>query len=336
MTHTIMKKIRHIDLVFMGCCVFTLMLAMSAIYWNTSHQHYYLDFQWLGGTLSCWILAFFVAVYFLCVFWHNASLFAAVSKSIAMLYLTLCIMELCNTAILTTPFPTHDHLVRHMDQLLGFHELSMLRAVHNYSSIQQLIWNCYFSLLGVIHFLPISLTVAENPERSYHYYCSFIISIILGYSCYYFFPTMTSPAAIYPHQYFTSFQINTLHQFQLEHLHKIIHFNLVGGIISFPSFHAIWAVFVIYFLWPYGWIRYVGFIYGVLILSVAVLTGWHYLLDIFSGIGIALMSLWISRYFLYSWLRMHVIEDHCRGARIILCDISHSPVSISCDTHHKD
>lgn|SRR3990167_1893988 len=295
-----MKKIQRLDVVFIGCCVFALMLAMLVFIWNAYHEHYYLDFQWMGGLPNYYVMAFFCIVYFISIFFGNSSMFVVVAKSIAMLELTLCIIGFCNTAILTTPFPTHDQFISHLDQLLGFHELSVLRMVHEHIIFQPLIWNCYFSLLAVIHFLPISLMVSRNVESSYHYYCSFMVSIIIGYSCYYFFPTMTSPAAIYPHHYFTDFQLNTLHQFQLEHLHKMIHFDLVGGIISFPSFHAIWAVFVIYFLWPYGWIRYVGIIYGILIFATSVLTGWHYLVDVFSGIGVALLSLWISRYFLYA------------------------------------
>src|SRR3990167_140298 len=296
-----MGRLKYDDKIFLSCCIFAMMLACITFLWNFYHQNYYLDFQWIGGIQGVYIVTFFCMAYFLSVFVRIPyPTVVRVWKSVAMLYISLSILEICNTAILTTPFPTHDQWMVHTDRLLGFHLLPILRVLHGYASIQSIIWSCYFSLLAAIHFLPISLSFDQNPKVMYHYYCSFIVSIIIGYLIYYFFPTMTSPAAVYPHQYFTAFQLNTLHQFQLEHLHKIIHFNLIGGIISFPSFHAIWAVFVIYFLWPYGWIRYVGIIYGILIFATSVLTGWHYLVDVFSGIGVALLSLWISRYFLYA------------------------------------
>lgn len=297
--HSQMKRLRHNDTVFISCCFFALTLSLLVFFWNFLHQDYYLDFQWMGGKVGFYFLLFQIFLYmYLAYAQTRYVMISAVLKSIAMLVITLSVIELGNTAILTTPFSTHDHLMVSWDRLLGFHMLPILEIVHANPSIQHVIWTCYFSLLLVIHCLPISLAIIEKSRVSYHYFCSFVISVIIGYVIYYFFPTMTSPAAVYPHQYFTSFQLNTLHQFQLEHLHKIIRFGLVGGVVSFPSFHAIWATLVVYFLWPYGGIKYVGLIYGIVVMCVAVITGWHYLVDIIAGVGISMVSIWIGDHLL--------------------------------------
>lgn len=294
-----MKKIKHDDLFFLSLCFFVILLASSVFLWNSLHQHYYLDFQWIGGIQGNYIAGFFCALYFFIILMRPSSLlFTATLKSIAMLFISLDVMELANTAILTTPFVTHDLWIVHIDRLLGFHFLPILQLVHAHPAFHRFVWQCYLSLLLVMHVLPIALAVAQESNACERYFCSFLISIIIGFTLFYFFPTMTSPAAVYPHHYFNAFQLNTLRQFQLEHLHKIIDFNLVGGVISFPSYHAIWVALIVYFMWPYGWMRYVALIYGMIILATTILTGWHYLLDIIAGIVIAALSIGLSNAFM--------------------------------------
>ncbi|MCX7126084.1 MAG: phosphatase PAP2 family protein [Gammaproteobacteria bacterium] len=290
------KESHYDDKVFISICIFALMLACTVFLLNASHQDFYLDFQWLGGVQGERFLYFFCATYIAAIFipipYQRMLL---IWKAIAMLCISLAILEVSNTAILTTPFPTEDYFLRHVDRMLNFHLLPILHFVHQHPEINNGIWNLYYSLLVVIHFLPIFLAFFEKQKVIYHYYCSFVISIIIGYFICYFFPTMSSPAAIYPHQYFTPFQLNTVHQFQLEHLHHIIHFSLVGGIVSFPSYHAIWAALVVYFLWSYQWIKYLALIYGILILLMAILTGWHYFFDLIGGLCVAVISIYFAK-----------------------------------------
>lgn len=294
-----MKKIKRDDLFFLSLCFSVIVLASIVFLWNSFHQDYYLDFQWMGGIQGKYISLFFWTLYFFIIFMRpSPTIFTVALKSMAMLFMSLDVMELANTAILTTPFATHDLWIVHMDRLLGFHLLPILKVVYAHPLFRYHVLQCYLSLLLIAHVLPVALAIVQESNASERYFCSFLFSMIIGFTLFYFFPTMTSPAAVYPHQYFNAFQLNTLQQFQLEHLHKMIHFDLAGGVISFPSYHAIWVALIVYFMWPFGWMRYIAIMYGIIILATTILTGWHYLLDLFAGIIIAAISIGLSNVFM--------------------------------------
>lgn len=295
-----MKKYTSNDTVFLFCCTLSLLLNVFIFAWNNTHQRFYLDFAAIGGlpfgifVILCSFALFFVAIGLS----RQFASFSLCLKAIAMLFITLTLTEISNTAVLTTPFPTHDIFINHIDQRMGFHLLTLLQLLKQHHVIEKIIWYIYYSLLLAMHITPITLSLIATPRVLYHYFTSFLLSAIIGYTIFYFFPTETSPASIYPHRYFTHFQLNTLHQFQLEHLHRTLHFDLVGGVISFPSFHAIWITLIIFFLWPFRFIRKLTLIYGIAVLLTTVLTGWHYLIDSIAGIVIAYISIQLADYLL--------------------------------------
>lgn len=285
-----MIQINRRDKFFISLCMLIVVLFLCAIGWNAAHAKYYLDWQWFSGTFGfclTFIYAFLLSL-------HKNSVVRNVIKSVVMLYLILTIVEFCNTAVLTTPFPTHDAQIVSLDRLVGFHELIMLQWMQHLPGFSHFIWFFYFLLFALMHAAPIALAINNEMRSVYHYYFSFLISLIIGYAIFYFYPTMTSPAFSYPHHFFTAFQLNTLHQFELERAHDSIHFSLVGGVISFPSFHAIWAVLVMYALWSNPLLRYPIFIVGLIILASTILTGWHYFMDVYAGIAVAILSIWLA------------------------------------------
>lgn len=282
------------DKSFIALCMLGIILFLSAIGWNAEHAKYFLDWQWFDGMVALKIIAVLAASYIFLLYRRSSSMTANVIKSILMLYLVLYLLELGNVAILTTPFPAHDAQIVSLDRLVGFHELIMLQWMHHYPAFTHIIWFFYFSMLMLMHGVPIALAFNKNMRSVYHYFLSFLISLIVGYIIFYFYPTMTSPAFSYPHHFFTSFQLNTLHQFELERAHRAIHFDLIGGVVSFPSFHAIWAVLMMYFMWQNPLLRYPVFIIGYIILASTILTGWHYFMDVYAGIAVAIVSIWLA------------------------------------------
>ena len=60
-----------------------------------------------------------------------------------------------------------------------------------------------------------------------------------------------------------------------------------AGIVSFPSFHTIIAVLAASALWNIRWIRWVGLVVCVGICLSTVTTGWHYVIDVLGGLGVA-------------------------------------------------
>ncbi len=288
---------RRLDGLFILSCAVFLFLCVLAFIANQNEQHYYLDFQAINSESQKYFIFFMTTLYVAVLFFQNQSSQKIMFiKSLSMLFITLYVMEVGNTAIFTTPFTTHDQLMQQSDSAMGFHLVLILQYMHAHLYFNSVVWSVYYSLLLMLHVAPITLSITEKPETVYRYFFCFMLSVTIGYLIYYFFPTATSPAAVLPHRYFTSFQLFTLHAFHQEHLHQKIHFNMIGGIISFPSYHAIWCILIIYFFWKDSFFRYFALIYGTLVLIAILLTGWHYLTDVIGGILIAIFSIWLTQY----------------------------------------
>ena len=59
----------------------------------------------------------------------------------------------------------------------------------------------------------------------------------------------------------------------------------LGGIVTFPSFHAASAVLYVWALWPMRWLRPLAAVGQRLMLAATPLVGGHYFIDLFGGDG---------------------------------------------------
>jgi hypothetical protein len=64
-----------------------------------------------------------------------------------------------------------------------------------------------------------------------------------------------------------------------------------AGIVCFPSFHVIWALFAAWALWQIKWLRIPACLLAFLITLSTVTTGWHYAIDAIAGIFITVVSI---------------------------------------------
>jgi membrane-associated phospholipid phosphatase len=72
----------------------------------------------------------------------------------------------------------------------------------------------------------------------------------------------------------------------------------ITGIVSFPSFHAASAVLYIWALWP---VRYVGgaaVVLNLLMVASTPVIGAHYMIDVFGGVALAVIGIWLAKYLL--------------------------------------
>jgi hypothetical protein len=67
------------------------------------------------------------------------------------------------------------------------------------------------------------------------------------------------------------------------------------GVVCFPSFHVVWAIFSAATLWGFRWLRIpVALLSGIIILSTMT-TGWHYFADVLGGIPLAAISIVLAK-----------------------------------------
>jgi hypothetical protein len=69
----------------------------------------------------------------------------------------------------------------------------------------------------------------------------------------------------------------------------------LGGIVTFPSFHAASAVLYLWALWPVRWMRPVVLLANGAMLAATPLNGGHYFVDVFAGIVIAALAIVAAR-----------------------------------------
>jgi hypothetical protein len=76
---------------------------------------------------------------------------------------------------------------------------------------------------------------------------------------------------------------------------RVLDFNTLGGIITFPSFHAAAAVLALWAFWGVWWMRPLALIANVGMLLATPLVGGHYFVDVFAGIGLAMLAIAAAR-----------------------------------------
>jgi hypothetical protein len=69
----------------------------------------------------------------------------------------------------------------------------------------------------------------------------------------------------------------------------------LGGIVTFPSFHAASAVLYAWALWPVRWMRPIVVLAFTTMLAATPINGGHYLIDVIAGVAIAAASIVAAR-----------------------------------------
>lgn len=69
----------------------------------------------------------------------------------------------------------------------------------------------------------------------------------------------------------------------------------LGGIVTFPSFHAASAVLFAWALWTVRWLRPIGLLANGAMLAATPLNGGHYFIDLIAGVVIAVVAIVAAR-----------------------------------------
>ncbi|MDP1615421.1 MAG: phosphatase PAP2 family protein [Methylococcales bacterium] len=190
-----------------------------------------------------------------------------------------------------TPFPVIDHYLVWIDSLLHVDVGNIVTQMHAYPGLWHFFNKIYYSLDIEIVLAPLLVIIFRRYIFLREYYAYLLISTAIGVGIYYFFPTV-APASMFSSPYFTPEQHATGIKFNEIH-HYIVPSTAEGGMISFPSFHVIWAWFSMYLLRWFRWLFIVLFCFNTLLVLSCVLLGWHYLIDIFGSVAVIALTHWI-------------------------------------------
>lgn len=209
-------------------------------------------------------------------------------QAIFMLYLVMSSIALLTNAAQLTPFSPIDKQLIATELWFGIDLAKIMAWTAKHPLLQALLAFIYDSLVWQMSILPVLVACLGKFTALKQYVCLMLISTILGFVFYYFFPT-TAPASNILSPYFSPEQYATGIKFTEIH-HHLYPSTMKGGMIAFPSFHIIWAWFCLYLvrLWPVFFCLLLPI--NLLLVLSCVLLGWHYSMDMLGSIIVILLT----------------------------------------------
>ncbi|MDR3502585.1 MAG: phosphatase PAP2 family protein [Legionella sp.] len=212
-------------------------------------------------------------------------------------FVVMTIIAAATNAVQLTPFPVIDQYIVKLEALVGIDTSAIVGKTNTHPQLKALLGMIYDSLAYQMSIIPLLVLFSCRFHLLREYYFLLLCTVLLGFAFYYFFPTV-APASMFNHALFESSQIATGLKFSELH-HHILPTTNEGGLIAFPSFHAIWAILCVNLLkeWPIACIMLA--IINVVLIASCVLLGWHYLTDIVGSLIVLFVSYFALKYCSY-------------------------------------
>ncbi len=210
-----------------------------------------------------------------------------IAKEVIVFYAVMAVIALATNAVQYTPFSTIDTQIVAFEKMFHFNLTDAMRWTSAHPLLKEILIIAYESLAFQIAFLPLWMIVRSDLAILDEYYLLLLLTTLIGFVFYYFFPT-TAPASVIKNQYFFKSQIATGLKFMQVHQH-INPTTMDGGLISFPSFHVIWAWLCLY-LMRGSILIIILFPLNILAIISCVLLGWHYPSDLLGSAVILMLA----------------------------------------------
>lgn len=183
-----------------------------------------------------------------------------------------------------------DNLLAQLDRAMGFNWPSTFAFVQSHPLLEWTLTKSYFACFSMPFLVLGILFHRGDHERMYRYLLAHGVGLLATVIVFFFFPARAAfdfylapgfamPANVVHYStIIAGLRDGSLTTIPLENL---------GGIITFPSFHATMAVLFAWAIWPCGMLRGPLAIVNGLMWIAAVPIGGHYAVDLFGGTLIA-------------------------------------------------
>lgn len=203
-------------------------------------------------------------------------------------FLIIAVITIASNAAQYTPFPSIDKQILNIDTLLHINLNTVLAWTDTHPTLKKVLNFSYNTLPYQMSYLPLLMIITGRFHYLREHYFLLLCATLIGFSFYYFFPTL-APASVIDSPYFSESQKDTSLKFMQIH-HHTPPTTEDGGLIAFPSFHTIWAWFCLYLLRGWSVALFIMLPVNLLLVASCLLLGWHYFLDIVGGIGVILIA----------------------------------------------
>ncbi len=228
-------------------------------------------------------------------------------KTYGMCFIIAIVMLIVETGAFTTPFHLQDNVIYLLDKMVGFNLLTFINHTYQYPWLITIANAAYYLLFPAIMIVPIILALLKDERQVYTYVYAYIISCLIGFAIYYFFPS-SDPANVFHSKYLPAGAEHVVLQFRLDH-----HYNAAGyfraGYVGLPSFHTIWSVLIACVTYHRKYLFYPIAFFSSAVIASTLILGWHFLMDDIAGIIVALISFYLAKKCLNSQFNLNFVKQ---------------------------
>jgi hypothetical protein len=244
----------------------------------------------VGGLLCLTVL--------LRVIWGNPKL--AVLAEVWALWMVFASVGNILTYLAATPaLPLRDELFARLDRATGFQWKAVFDLIESHALVGRLLSISYGSLIPEILVLAAFLSFAGLEKRIRDFYWIVYIALVLTSVL----SSLLPAAGAFPH-YGMLDRASWMHDFEALRSRSNLHFSLpdMTGIVTFPSFHAVLPLLVIYVTRGTGAAGYGFAAWNLIMLLSITAIGGHYFVDIAGGAAVFGIALAARRWVAHSQL----------------------------------
>jgi hypothetical protein len=227
-----------------------------------------------------------------------------------LVFIVLSIVQIEVLILFSTPLtyilasanlPMQDANLARLDQLLGLDWQAYYRFVYERPALVPYVYIGYAMITWPTFGVPIVLGLTRHYLRLQQFTLAVMLTVVATVMISSLLPAVGTyyeygiPADLPVFR--ASGYLIQLHELPLvrDGSLRILNFNNLGGIITFPSFHAAAAVLVLWAFWGVWWMRPLALIANIGMLLATPLVGGHYFVDIFAGIAVAMLAIAAAR-----------------------------------------
>lgn len=215
-------------------------------------------------------------------------------QEIIFYFLIMGLIGIATNAVQYTPYSPIDQKILQIEKNLGINSQSLVAWSYMQPSLNKYLGTIYNTLDYQMAYIPLLMIISGHIQRIRKFYFYLLISTLIGFCIYYFFPT-TAPASMTNARYYSPEQHATALKFMQIHQYIPPTTN-AGGLIAFPSFHVIWACYCCYLLKVWRYIFVLSILFNLILVASCVLLGWHYCLDILGSILIIYITHYLYQF----------------------------------------
>ena len=258
-----------------------------------------LSFSWINGCaiLVCILIFLGVSAFYRRFRPDPAIAFGA--ESCAQLTLVLALGCALSYPLATAGFPYCDAALNAADTWLGLDWRSHLRFVNDRPLLATLGGLAYRSILLQLSILFFGLIITSRLLRLQRYVLATALALAATLAVFAFAPAGGTYAflGIEPDQFSSLSPVTTAQQLALIgalRSGQLTHVSGMEGLITFPSFHAAWAILFMWGFYPIRQLRYGAIVLNLCVLASTPIQGAHYFIDLVGGAVVAAIAIYAA------------------------------------------